>query len=78
MDQPAFGDCHACADDLLPSLEHVSAVRVERAPRGFHQQQSCAARETTEVLDVWKMGDQKGVGVEAGKTKPEPIYSAPA
>jgi hypothetical protein len=67
----------AGARDFFVGLEGVSAISIEAGARRLDQQQSGAAREAAEILNVMKLGNEEGVRVQSRKRKPEPIHSAP-
>jgi hypothetical protein len=78
MNQSVLGDLHPRSGDLFARLKRVATVGVKRHLRCLHQAQSSATGEAAKILDVREVGDQERISLQAGKTKPEPICSAPA
>lgn len=72
-----LGNLYASRRYFLTSLQRVPAIGKENRAVARDKQQTCAAAETGEVKDIRQVCDQRSIGANLGKSKPEPLDPAP-
>jgi hypothetical protein len=68
----------ANALNFLTRLKGIATVDKQNGVVGLNQQECRTAGEAGKVKNIGKMRNEERVSLELGKTKPEPIDSAPA